>query len=93
LIPKIGPVKDSGTLLAPLTDKNPVPKEVIQTKDGFFVVRLLATEPADQNKFVTAQKAIEKRLTSQKQEEYFLGWLNQLKSKAKIEINPDVLKM
>ena len=92
VIPKIGPVKDSGPLLATLTEKNPLPKEVLQTKDGYFIVRLLAVEPADQNKFGSVQKNLEKRLNSQKQEEFFQNWIAQLKSKATIDINQDVLK-
>ena len=92
VIPKIGPVKDSGPLLATLTEKNPLPKEVLQTKDGYFIARLLAVEPADQNKFGSVQKNLEKQLTSQKQEEFFQNWIAQLKSKATIDINQDVLK-
>ena len=59
VIPKIGPVKDSGSILSPLTEKNPLPKEVLQTKDGYFVVRLLAVEPADQNRFPEVKKNLE----------------------------------
>lgn len=92
LIPKIGPLKDSGSLLAPLTEKNPLPKEPLQTKDGYFVIRFLAAEPADQNRFASAQKNLERRLASQKQEEFLQNWLAQLKSRAKIDINQDLLK-
>ena len=92
VIPKIGPVKDSGPILATLTEKSPLPKEVLQTKDGYFIARLLAVEPADQNKFGSVQKDLEKRLNSQKQEEFFQNWIAQLKSKATIDINQDVLK-
>jgi peptidyl-prolyl cis-trans isomerase D len=92
VIPKIGPAKDSGPILAALTEKNPLPKEVLQTKDGNFIARLSATEPADQNKFGSVQKNLEKQLNSQKQEEFFQNWIAQLKSKATIDINQDVLK-
>ncbi len=92
VIPKIGPVKDSGSILSTLTEKNPLPKEVLQTKEGYFVVRLLAAEPADQNRFPEARKTLTRRLANQKQEEFFQNWLSQLKSKAKIDINKDVLK-
>ncbi len=92
LIPKIGPVKESGRLLSALTVKNPLPKEILKTKDGFFVVRLLSVEPADQARFAEAKKSLERRLLNQKQEESFQNWLNDVKSKSKIEINKDVLK-
>ena len=92
VIPKIGPVKDSGSILSPLTEKNPLLKEVLQTKDGYFVARLLTVVPADQNRFPEVKKNLTQRLASQKQEEFFQNWLSQLKSKAKIDINQDVLK-
>jgi peptidyl-prolyl cis-trans isomerase C len=79
-------------ILASLTEKTPVPKEVIRTKDGYFVVRLSGHEPADQAKFQSVKKNLEKRLIYQKQEEAFQGWVTQLRSKAKIDINKDLLK-
>ncbi|RPJ05736.1 MAG: hypothetical protein EHM36_07890, partial [Deltaproteobacteria bacterium] len=92
IIPKIGPVKDARKLLSPLAAKNPSPKEALQTKDGYFVVRLLSIEPADQSRFAEAKKNLERRLINQKEEESFQNWLSELKSKAKIDINKDVFK-
>jgi len=79
-------------ILASLTEKNPVPKEVIQTKDGYFVVRLSGYEPADLSKFQPVKKNLEKRLVYQKQEEAFQNWLDQLRSHAKIDINKDLMR-
>jgi len=90
VVPKIGPAKEFMGILASLTEKNPVPKEVIRTKDGYFVVRLSGYEPADQNKFQSVKKNLEKRLSYQKQEEALQNWLEQLKAKAKIEINKEI---
>ncbi len=92
VVPKIGPAREFMGTLASLTEKNPVPKEVIRTKDGYFVVRLSGHEPADQSKFESVKKNLEKRLSYQKQEEAFQNWLSQLRSKAKININQDFLK-
>jgi parvulin-like peptidyl-prolyl isomerase len=78
--------------LASLTEKNPIPKEVLKTKDGYFVVRLAGLEPPDQNKFQSVKGNLEKRLIYQKQEEAFQNWLEQLRSKAKIEINKDLTR-
>jgi peptidyl-prolyl cis-trans isomerase D len=89
-VPKIGPAREFMGILASLTEKNPVPKEVIQTKDGYFVVRLSGYEPADQSKFQSVKKNLEKRLSYQKQEEVFQNWLSQLRSKAKIDINKEI---
>jgi peptidyl-prolyl cis-trans isomerase D len=92
VVPKIGPAREFMGILASLTEKNPVPKEVIRTKDGYFVVRLSGHEPADQGKFESVKKNLEKRLSYQKQEEAFQNWLSQLRSKAKIDISQDFLK-
>ncbi|HUL22642.1 MAG TPA: SurA N-terminal domain-containing protein [Thermodesulfobacteriota bacterium] len=92
IVPKIGPAREFMGILASLTEKNPVPKEVIRTKDGYFVVTLSGHEPADQSKFQSVKKNLEKRLSYQKQEEAFQNWLGQLRSKTKIDINKDILK-
>jgi hypothetical protein len=92
VVPHIGPAREWMGILASLTEKNPVPKEVIKTKDGYFVAKLSGYEPADQNKFQSMKKNLEKRLIYQMQEEAFQNWLEQLKAKAKIDINKDILK-
>lgn len=92
MIPKIGPSSESMSILSALTDKNPVPKDVLRTKDGYFVVRLVSIEPAEQSQFQSARQALEKRLAAQKQEVYLRDWMEQLKSKAKIDKNKDILK-
>jgi len=92
VVPKIGPAREFMGILASLTEKKPIPKEVIQTKDGYFVVRLSGYEPADQSKFQTVKKNLEKRLSYQKQEEALQNWLGQLRSKAKIDINKDLVR-
>jgi parvulin-like peptidyl-prolyl isomerase len=91
VVPKIGPAGEFTSALSSLTQKHPVPKEVFQTKDGYFVVRLSALEQADKNKFAAAKKNLERRLVYQKQEEFFQNWLSQLRAKAKIEINKELL--
>lgn len=91
VVPKIGPVAEWMPLLSSLTEKHPLPKEVVRTKEGYFIVKLLALEAADQNKFQSAMKTFERRIIYQKQEEFFKNWLQQLRSKAKIEINKEML--
>jgi peptidyl-prolyl cis-trans isomerase D len=92
VVPRIGPVREFMETLASLTEKNPVPKEALRTKDGYFVVRLSGSEPADQSRFQSVKKNVEKRLRNQKQEEAFQNWVDQLRSKAKIDINKDIFK-
>jgi peptidyl-prolyl cis-trans isomerase D len=91
LVPKIGPAGEFMGILSSLTEKNPVPKEALRTKDGYFVVRLAALEHADKSKFSAVKKNLERRMIYQKQEEFFENWIQQLKSKAKIEINKELL--
>lgn len=91
IIPKIGPAGEWMASLASLTEKRPIPKELLKTKEGYFVVRLLSAEPADRSKFESVKKNLEKRLIYQKQEEFYKNWLQHLRSKAKVEINKDVL--
>jgi peptidyl-prolyl cis-trans isomerase D len=91
LVPKMGPAGEFIGTLSSLTEKNPTPKEVLRTKDGYFVVRLAALEHADKSKFPAVKKNLEGRLTYQKQEEFFQNWLLQLRAKAKIETNKEVL--
>ena len=91
VIPKIGPAGEWMASLASLTEKKPLPKEPFRTKEGYFVVRLLASEPADRNKFESVKKNLEKRMVYQKQEEFFRNWLQHLRAKANVEIHKDVL--
>ncbi len=91
VIPKIGPAGEWTASLSSLTEKRPFPKELFKTKEGYFVVRLLSSEPADRSKFESVRKNLEKRLAYQKQEEFFKNWLQHLRSKAKVEINKDAL--
>jgi hypothetical protein len=56
------------------------------------VVRLSGYEPADQSKFQSVKKNLEKQLSSRKQQEALQNWLDQLRSKAKIDKNKDILK-
>ncbi|MCX8118425.1 MAG: SurA N-terminal domain-containing protein [Desulfobacterota bacterium] len=91
VIPKIGPVGEWGSHLASLTERKPFPEAPLKTKEGYFVVRLLSSEPADPGKFESVKKGLERRLIYQKQEEFFKNWLQHLRTRAKIEINKDLL--
>jgi peptidyl-prolyl cis-trans isomerase D len=91
-IPKIGPSNEFTKNLSPLTEQNPTPKEVLNTREGYFVVRLISLERADEKKFESVKGSLEKRLAAQKQEDFFNDWIEQLKAKAKIDKNPDIVK-
>jgi peptidyl-prolyl cis-trans isomerase D len=93
IVPKIGPAGEFMGALSSLTEENRFAKEVLQTKEGYFVVQLLASKPADREKFLTVKNNLEKRLIYQKQEEFFQNWLNGLRAKAKIETNQELIKL
>jgi peptidyl-prolyl cis-trans isomerase D len=92
VIPRIGPVGESGGGLASLTEKDPVPKEVLKTPEGYFVLKLITREPADESKFPSVKQDLERRLAYQKQEQFFRAWLDRLRQNAKIEMNKDIEK-
>ena len=79
-------------MLSSLTEKSLIPNEVFQTKEGYFVVALVAVDPADPNRFPGVKKELERRLVYQRQEEFFQSWLTRLRENAKIEINQEVLR-
>jgi peptidyl-prolyl cis-trans isomerase D len=91
MVPKIGPAGEFMRSLSSLTEKHPIPKEVFQTKDGYFVVKLSGLEQADKNKFPAQKKNLERGLIYQKQEEFFRNWVSQLRAKAKVQINKELL--
>lgn len=91
MIPKVGPAGEFMKDLSSLNEKQPVPKEVLKTKDGYFVMKLVGAQPADQAKFPTVKKDLERRLLLQKQESFFQSWLQQLKDKSSIERNKDLV--
>ena len=81
-IPKIGPAGEFMNILSPLTEKNPVPKEVLRTKDGYFVARLIwRWNRRIRTNFNRRKQNLEKRLMAQKQEEF----LQELAGAVKIE--------
>ncbi len=91
VIPKIGPATEWMSVVSSLSAKNPVPKEVIKTKEGYFIVKLHQIEAPDPEKFSSQKKGLERRLVYQRQEEFFRNWLQQLRAKAKVEINKEIL--
>ncbi len=94
LIPKVGPIgRESLTSVSSLTEKNPVSKEALHTKDGYFGLVLQGSQAPDMGPFPSLKKDLESRLTYQKQDEFFQNWLAQLKTRAKIDISQEARKI
>jgi hypothetical protein len=90
VIPNIGPGIELMGTLSTVTEEHPVPKEFLQTKDGLFVVKLVAWEAADESKFSEQKDDLKRSLIFQKQENFFNDWLEYLKTRADIEVNKEL---
>ncbi|MGD8834774.1 MAG: SurA N-terminal domain-containing protein [Desulfobacteraceae bacterium] len=75
-----------------LTVENSLAQEVIQTRKGWFVIRLKERQAPDDKGYGKQKENIVKRLTEQKRQSTYQSWLADLKSKSKITINEDSLR-
>ena len=67
--------------------------DAVQGRQGWYVLRLKNREaPADAG-FAKEKEAIIKRLTEQKKQTTFQSWLEDLRSRGKIEINEELTKI
>ena len=76
-----------------LTMEKPLPESAVKGREGWFVLRLKDRESPDDAGFDKDRASIMKQLTEQKKQEAFGNWLNDLKSRSKIEIFRDLTKM
>lgn len=65
--------------------------DIVQTRFGFHIIKLLEKKEGKQKSFDEAKQEIEKKLLSNKRKERFDIFVAELKSKAKININNDTL--
>ena len=65
--------------------------DVIQPPYGYHILKVIDKKPARKMEFNEARKMIVEKLINQKQEESFRNWLSEIRSKAQIEINQDML--
>jgi peptidyl-prolyl cis-trans isomerase D len=76
-----------------LTMKKPLMENAVKGQQGWFVLRLKDRQAPDDAGFDKDRASIMKRLIEQKKQTAFGSWLDDLKSRSKIEINRDLTKM
>ena len=92
-IPKIGYEPQILQDAFKLTQEKPMFPDAVQGRQGWYVLRLKNREaPADAG-FAKEKEAIIKRLTEQKKQTTFQSWLEDLRSRGKIEINEELTKI
>ena len=65
--------------------------DIVQSQFGFHIIKVLEKRPGKQKSFDEAKQEIEKKLLSNKRKERFDVLVAELKAKAKITINNDIL--
>jgi peptidyl-prolyl cis-trans isomerase D len=76
-----------------MTMEEPLMENAVKGAQGWYVLRLKDRQAPDDAGFGKDRASIMKRLTEQKKQTAFGSWLDDLKSRSKIEINRDLLKM
>ena len=91
-IPQIGNEQQINQKAFALTVENPLAQEVLEARQGWFVIRLKERQAPDDKGYGKEKENIVNRLTEQKRQSTYQGWLADLKSKSEIEINEDLLQ-
>ncbi len=74
-----------------LNKENPYYSQVVPHGDKFYILKMKEAKEADRAEFEASKAEIKTRLSQQKQQETLAKWLDELNSKAKIEINQGAL--
>jgi peptidyl-prolyl cis-trans isomerase D len=90
-IPKIGKAPRIMEAAFKLTKESPTPNLPLQVDDRWYAIKLKDRAAADTADFQKMKEQIKQSLLPQKQQELMESWLKDLRSKAKIEINPLLL--
>jgi peptidyl-prolyl cis-trans isomerase D len=92
-IPQIGYEPQMQQDAFQLTMEKPLLEKTIQGRQGWYVLQLKNRQAPDETGFVKEKASIMKRLTEQKKQATFESWLQDLKSKSKIEINEELTRL
>lgn len=65
---------------------------IVKTKFGYHIIKILDKKEAKQKEFAEVKEEIEQKLTKEKQKSAFDSYTKDLKAKAKITINEELLK-
>ena len=90
-IPGIGYDPQLAAAAFKLSPAEPLPEKALKGAKGYYVIRLEQRIPADGKDFVKQEKAIRTQLAQQKKNKVFRSLLDQLREKAEISIEDNVL--
>ncbi|MCP4748357.1 MAG: hypothetical protein GY874_19810 [Desulfobacteraceae bacterium] len=91
-IPKIGYERQIIDVAFKLTKENPLGKEPVQGRQGWYVLRLKERKPASEDLYEKEKQSIISRLTNQKKQAAMKQWIDDLKSHGKIDINEELVQ-
>jgi peptidyl-prolyl cis-trans isomerase D len=92
MIPDIGNALGINQAAFALTPEKPLAQEALQAGKGWYVFRLKERQNPDVEGFGSEKENIVKRLTEQKRQSAYQGWLADLKSRSKIDVNEGLLQ-
>jgi peptidyl-prolyl cis-trans isomerase D len=92
-IPQIGYEPQIQQNAFELTKEKPLMENAVKGQQGWYALRLKDRQAPDDAGFVKDRASIMKRLTEQKRQDAFASWLNDLRSRSKIEINRKLTQM
>ncbi len=76
-----------------LTREKSLLEKAIKGRQGWYVLQLKDRQAPEDAGFAKERPSIVQRLTEQKKQTAFESWLEDLKSKSKIEINRDLTRL
>ena len=91
-IPKIGYEPQIVQSAFKLTTGQPLAEQVVQGKQGFYVIRLKERKAPEENGFEKDKAALKDRLVGQKKQIAMQQWLEDLKQQSQIDINRKLIE-
>lgn len=91
VVPRIGTSVDLMEAVFALTTATPAAKTPFKVGDSWYAVKLKQRTEANTADFQKTKSQLKQTLLPKKQQEALDNWLKELKSKAKININPTIL--
>ncbi len=76
-----------------LTMEKPLLEKAVKGRRGWYALQLKTRQAPDETAFAKERVSVIKRLTEQKKQAAFDGWLQDLKTKSKIEINKELTRL
>ncbi len=92
-IPQIGYEPQMQQDAFQLTMEKPLLDKAVKGRQGWYVLQLKGRQAPEDTGFAKERPSIVKRLTEQKKQTAFESWLEDLRSKSKIEINEELTRI